>query len=133
MEIERNSFTPSAMQPSGKHSAIALDSGSMETAKTRTMRACMVHLHEHYRVLEVEGAVFCGCKKSAETRDRTGDLQIFSLTLSQLSYRGRCKRQTLTLRVLAHNSHNPKQIEEKPRLAKQLLLSRCQTPKICTS
>ena len=24
----------------------------------------------------------------AETRDRTGDLQIFSLTLSQLSYRG---------------------------------------------
>ena len=25
---------------------------------------------------------------SAETRDRTGDLQIFSLTLSQLSYRG---------------------------------------------
>ena len=28
--------------------------------------------------------------KNAETRDRTGDLQIFSLTLSQLSYRGRC-------------------------------------------
>ena len=26
--------------------------------------------------------------KDAETRDRTGDLQIFSLTLSQLSYRG---------------------------------------------
>jgi hypothetical protein len=26
----------------------------------------------------------------AETRDRTGDLQIFSLTLSQLSYRGEC-------------------------------------------
>ena len=26
--------------------------------------------------------------KYAETRDRTGDLQIFSLTLSQLSYRG---------------------------------------------
>ena len=26
--------------------------------------------------------------KTAETRDRTGDLQIFSLTLSQLSYRG---------------------------------------------
>ena len=25
---------------------------------------------------------------AAETRDRTGDLQIFSLTLSQLSYRG---------------------------------------------
>ena len=27
-------------------------------------------------------------EKDAETRDRTGDLQIFSLTLSQLSYRG---------------------------------------------
>ena len=27
-------------------------------------------------------------EKYAETRDRTGDLQIFSLTLSQLSYRG---------------------------------------------
>ena len=27
-------------------------------------------------------------KSCAETRDRTGDLQIFSLTLSQLSYRG---------------------------------------------
>ena len=27
-------------------------------------------------------------RESAETRDRTGDLQIFSLTLSQLSYRG---------------------------------------------
>ena len=27
---------------------------------------------------------------NAETRDRTGDLQIFSLTLSQLSYRGSC-------------------------------------------
>ena len=29
-------------------------------------------------------------RNSAETRDRTGDLQIFSLTLSQLSYRGNC-------------------------------------------
>ena len=29
-------------------------------------------------------------KTHAETRDRTGDLQIFSLTLSQLSYRGHC-------------------------------------------
>ena len=29
--------------------------------------------------------LFCS---TAETRDRTGDLQIFSLTLSQLSYRG---------------------------------------------
>ena len=29
-----------------------------------------------------------GRTQSAETRDRTGDLQIFSPTLSQLSYRG---------------------------------------------
>ena len=31
----------------------------------------------------------------AETRDRTGDLQIFSLTLSQLSYRGSCTQLCL--------------------------------------
>ena len=31
----------------------------------------------------------------AETRDRTGDLQIFSLTLSQLSYRGLEMRQQI--------------------------------------
>ena len=30
--------------------------------------------------------------KNAETRDRTGDLQIFGLTLSQLSYRGDGRR-----------------------------------------
>ena len=29
-------------------------------------------------------------QSNAETRDRTGDLQIFGLTLSQLSYRGNC-------------------------------------------
>ena len=33
----------------------------------------------------------------AETRDRTGDLQIFSLTLSQLSYRGLTKMPTTPL------------------------------------
>ena len=33
---------------------------------------------------------------NAETRDRTGDLQIFSLTLSQLSYRGHCLGQGMT-------------------------------------
>ena len=32
--------------------------------------------------------VCSGLNQNAETRDRTGDLQIFSLTLSQLSYRG---------------------------------------------
>ena len=31
-------------------------------------------------------------KKSAETWDRTGDLQIFGLTLSQLSYRGSAEK-----------------------------------------
>ena len=36
----------------------------------------------HFRFLDI--------RNDAETRDRTGDLQIFSLTLSQLSYRGRC-------------------------------------------
>ena len=39
-------------------------------------------------------AVFCIREsrvcENAETRDRTGDLQIFSLTLSQLSYYGIC-------------------------------------------
>ena len=35
----------------------------------------------------------------AETRDRTGDLQIFGLTLSQLSYRGHTK--------IATNAANP--------------------------
>ena len=46
-------------------------------------------------------------KKCAETRDRTGDLQIFGLTLSQLSYRGlmqtsqRCLlRRSARMRVL---------------------------------
>ena len=32
----------------------------------------------------------CRTLNDAETRVRTGDLQIFGLTLSQLSYRGRC-------------------------------------------
>ena len=40
-------------------------------------------------------------KNNAETQDRTGDLQIFSLTLSQLSYRGcGCKGCRLSLMVL---------------------------------
>ena len=34
-------------------------------------------------------------QKDAETRDRTGDLQIFGLTLSQLSYRGGATRGVL--------------------------------------
>ena len=38
--------------------------------------------------------IFAPPINSAETRDRTGDLQIFSLTLSQLSYRGHVFRGT---------------------------------------
>ena len=40
-------------------------------------------------------------KVHAETQDRTGDLQIFSLTLSQLSYRG---NTSSTKRSLVHRS-----------------------------
>ena len=36
--------------------------------------------------------LFKSLRRDAETRDRTGDLQIFSLTLSQLSYRGLFKK-----------------------------------------
>ncbi len=43
------------------------------------------------------GWVNDGGKKFADTRDRTRDLQIFSLTLSQLSYIG-------NLHVTIHNS-----------------------------
>ena len=37
---------------------------------------------------EFESAESMCSEGNAETRDRSGDLQIFSLTLSQLSYRG---------------------------------------------
>ena len=44
----------------------------------------------------------------AETRDRTGDLQIFSLTLFQLSYRGFCTMlQELYLSHSGNNHANP--------------------------
>ena len=43
-------------------------------------------------------------KRAAETRDRTGDLQIFGLTLSQLSYRGCCSdAATLQYSCLLHH------------------------------
>ena len=42
-------------------------------------------------VLALQAAHITRQRRSfAETRDRAGDLQIFSLTLSQLSYRGSC-------------------------------------------
>ena len=50
----------------------------------QTLTLCLSQTHEHVHVLKMD--VY------AETRDRTGDLQIFSLTLSQLSYRGDCER-----------------------------------------
>ena len=42
------------------------------------------------------------CITDAETRDRTGDLQIFSLTLSQLSYRGSWTQVKPSLAVTAN-------------------------------
>ena len=44
--------------------------------------ACLCATHMHVVRTDTERAV-----ANAETHDRTGDLQIFSLTLSQLSYR----------------------------------------------
>ena len=38
--------------------------------------------------------------ENAETRDRTGDLQIFGLTLSQLSYRGMLIQSTVVIGTL---------------------------------
>ena len=39
--------------------------------------------------------------KGAETRDRTGDLQIFSLTKSQLSYRGHTTQSATCVQWIA--------------------------------
>ena len=47
---------------------------------------------------------------SAETRDRTGDLQIFSLTLSQLSYRG-SDGWLLCLQALSVAREEPNQLQ----------------------
>ena len=44
--------------------------------------------------------------RNAETRDRAGDLQIFSLTLSQLSYRGLVKGNTHTPHINALINHD---------------------------
>ena len=51
-----------------------------------------------------------GKLRNAETRDRTGDLQIFGLTLSQLSYRG----LTIVISCQVHSKpiSNAKQIHE---------------------
>ena len=49
-------------------------------------------------------------KQNAETRDRTGDLQIFGLTLSQLSYRGHVfSPDTLECKKLSLHIQEPSQ------------------------
>ena len=45
-------------------------------------------------------------KKYASNRDRTSDLQIFSLTLSQLSYRGGIWNVPFRIRVCKENRYN---------------------------
>ena len=55
-------------------------------------------------------SIAVSAKQHAETRDRTGDLQIFSLTLSQLSYRGLIELApffiTLPVGTIARDSRN---------------------------
>jgi hypothetical protein len=52
---------------------------------------CRLHPNEATRMTKpsMHGHHNHMAKQNAETRDRTGDLQIFGLTLSQLSYRGK--------------------------------------------
>ena len=55
-------------------------------------------------------AFVCSIEKNfAETLDRTGDLQIFSLTLSQLCYRGTgCSMRSRSLFATTHHNHGRK-------------------------
>ena len=46
-------------------------------------------------------------KKNADTRDRTGDLQIFSLTLSQLSYSGWYMSNRYEIKIIARGGFDP--------------------------
>ena len=52
---------------------------------------------------------------NAETQDRTGDLQIFSLTLSQLSYGGQCE-VAFHLHCCHRNSHTAMYAAQDPRV-----------------
>ena len=53
------------------------------------MGQCQAARNAHGHGLDRRQLLYCTHGHSfAETRDRAGDLQIFSLTLSQLSYRG---------------------------------------------
>ena len=52
--------------------------------------ACVCVSLTSWSIAQCRSVVPCP-KRNAETLDRTGDLQIFGLTLSQLSYRGLTK------------------------------------------
>ena len=58
------------------------------------------------------------CVGNAETRDRTGDLQIFSLTLSQLSYRGIGVVQADPIKIFVweHHSGPPQFLPRSPHV-----------------
>ena len=63
----------------------------------------------------VQGDQRLNTQRAAETRDRTGDLQIFSLTLSQLSYRGSYAihgHNNLVLHSGGSIKHSPRQSHE---------------------
>ena len=68
--------------------------GAASTARTAPSPTVLCDLHQ-FRPQP---------RSHAETRDRTGDLQIFSLTLSQLSYRGLEMRQQIW--VCSYSAHN---------------------------
>ena len=68
-------------------------------------------------------------KSCAETRDRTGDLQIFSLTLSQLSYRGCCPRAT-TGETHGRRSDNCKEAAAPPSASQDARLLGCKRPRV---
>ena len=55
--------------------------GSVDLRNVRSCLYCRTYM----------ACSLCTWPDDAETQDRTGDLQIFSLTLSQLSYRGSCE------------------------------------------
>ena len=55
---------------------------------------------------------------SAETRDRTRDLQIFGLTLSQLSYRGSCVSRLKDIKFLRSGSHAKQALPSTARYSK---------------
>ena len=55
---------------------------------------CLLRIFKLYETVILENIKNSKEKNYAATRDRTRDLQIFSLTLSQLSYHGKLKTKT---------------------------------------